>query len=155
MSTRQLLSADDFERFMLGNEFATSLCLSLYHVMHVWDDLIDKDKPLQDEAINQAFFYVMGEMPVNPFFRTHVDALSATLRTVMLSWIASTDLERGEDETGRDLAFGVRTSFVDFVMQCACLLGGYRHSQQVARECYAALCVVESLSEYKKELGNA
>ncbi len=154
MST-QLLSVGDFDRFMLGNQDAVSLCVALYRVMHVWDDLIDQDKPIADADINQSFFYVMGEMPVNPFFRVHADALCAVLRSVMSSWMMSTELERGEDETGRDLAFGVRVSFVDFVVQCACLLGGYLHSQQVSRECFRALCAVESLSEYKKELNHA
>lgn len=155
MSMKQLLSIGDFERFMLGNEAAVSLCVALYRVMHVWDDLIDQDHPVAEADINQAFFYALGEMPVNPFYRAHVDSLSAVMRALMLRWMASTELERSKDVVGKDLAFGVRTSFVDFVVQCACLLGGVVHAQQVSRECYAALCAVESLAEYKQELNDA
>jgi hypothetical protein len=50
-----------------GNTDALNLFHHLVELIHIWDDLIDKDKPVSDEQINKAFLIALVYMPSNPF----------------------------------------------------------------------------------------
>ncbi len=58
-----------------GNQEAVDYVLMVARVVDVWDNLIDRDVPVSDEAINDAFWLLMVEIPRNGFYRTFVDEL--------------------------------------------------------------------------------
>jgi hypothetical protein len=47
-----------------GNQAAVDYVLMVAKVADVWDNLIDRDTPVSDEAINGAFWTLAIEIPI-------------------------------------------------------------------------------------------
>ena len=60
----------------------------LFHMMHVWDDLIDKDKPIDDAAVNSAFTSLLVHIPANPFYQRFFSHLHPLISVATLDWLA-------------------------------------------------------------------
>ena len=50
-----MTNAELYRKFLLNNEPAIDFFIMFSHALHVWDDLIDKDRPVSDLAIHKAF----------------------------------------------------------------------------------------------------
>ena len=73
---RQFTSVREFfEHFLLGNQAAVNFNLLFRDILHTWDDLIDRDKPVSGEAIHQAFRAALVLLPANPFYRDWLEKL--------------------------------------------------------------------------------
>ena len=87
-----------------GNEEAARFVAQLCDVAHTWDDLIDRDTPVSEEAINRCFESALLRIPANPFYQTHFAALSPLLFTGVLGYLTANRMERSGDahqiETG-------------------------------------------------------
>ena len=53
-----------------GNENALRMFNAFVDLAHVWDDLVDKDKPVSADDINRAFLTCLVYLPANPFYRS-------------------------------------------------------------------------------------
>jgi hypothetical protein len=114
-----------------GHPEAAEFCITLVEILHTWDDLIDRDKPVSPEAINQAFWLALVELPLNPFYQVHFHDLIPCLMTAILNWHAANDMEATESEADKEIAFILRSSYADVVEQAARLVGGYDWARQV------------------------
>ncbi len=128
------------QEFMLmafkGNRSAVDFVLMIARVADVWDNLIDKDNPVSDEAINSAFWLLAVEMPGNAFYREYIDDLRPVMATGILNWMAATRMERDETLPHRaiEIAHVIRYSIADVVMMVALLCGGPEWAAQVGPE---------------------
>jgi hypothetical protein len=52
-----------------GNQDALNMYRMFVDLAHIWDDLVDKDKPVSADEINQAFLTCLVYLPANPFYR--------------------------------------------------------------------------------------
>lgn len=111
---------------------AVAFCETLFRTTHVIDDLIDKDRPVSDEAIFRAFWDCLFELPLNPFYRQHEPYLRPIVANGFQDWWDSVKLERAGDRHGRTVAFILRDNLTSVVVQCAYLIGGYEWMQRVA-----------------------
>jgi hypothetical protein len=107
-----------------GHADAIEFCITLVEVLHIWDDLIDKDKPVSPEKINQAFWKALVELPRNPFYAAHAHDLIPCLMTAIQNWHAANLMEATESEADKGIAFILRSSYADIVIQAAYLIGG-------------------------------
>lgn len=105
---------------------------TLFKTTQVIDDLIDKDRPIDDDAIFRAFWSCLFEIPLNPFYRQNEIYLRPILATGFQDWWDSVKLERSGDHHGKTLAFVLRDSLTSVVIQCAYLVGGYDYMQAVS-----------------------
>jgi hypothetical protein len=105
-----------------GNEDAVSFLSEIYEVLHLWDDLIDKDKPITQEDIHHGFQTLLFSLPCNPFYVTNFHYLNAILSMSVLNWQASIKIER-QPQTINDfiIAFIIRSQYVDLFGACAYL----------------------------------
>jgi len=124
-----------FATIFRGNQDAIRLLDYFRLVSHVWDDLIDRDKPVPPEDISGAFWTAMFEIPANPFWSRFHAILIPALRLGAFSWLASVQLERDkENPLSREIAHVCRFDVGDVAILMAELIGGTQWAAQHAAE---------------------
>lgn len=136
--------------YFMHNEDASLFIDELFSVLHVWDDLIDKDKPLSDETINKAFMSAFITLPKNRFYQMYFGILNPIMENVFINWMGSNNLESASGDLS--IAFDLRNSYVNIVTACANIIGGPTWAQEVAVAAHKALRDVESFQEYAAKL---
>lgn len=129
------------------NRAAADLLCSLVDALHLWDDLIDRDKPVEDERINTVFTNMLVELPRNPFYQAHASNLAPVLIAAIQNWHVANAVERGQVEMPLEAAFVLRSSYVDLVTIVATICGGYEWGRQVAAR-VRALAHEEGFEKY-------
>jgi hypothetical protein len=136
----------------VDNKAAADFLCSLVDALHLWDDLIDKDKPVEDERVHKVFTNMLVELPRNPFYLAHSANLAPVLVCAIQNWHLANRIERGEaDELPVEAAFVLRSSYVDLVTVVATICGGYPWGVEVARR-VRALAHEEGFEGYKQNL---
>jgi hypothetical protein len=141
---------DTVKPFFKHNEDASFFIDELFAIWHIWDDLIDKDKPLTDADINKAFMGALITLPRNRFYQTYFSILHPIIENAFINWLGSNTLEKSNGDL--TIAFDLRNSYVNIVTACANIIGGPIWAQEVAVEVHKALRNVESYQEYAAKL---
>lgn len=129
-----------------GDKDAVLFLSMLGDIFRVWDDLIDRDKPVTDGGINRAFWLALIELPKNQFYRRHLDHLIPVLTSHINYWFDANTFEAlGEHE--RTLSFVFRNVYNDILNQVAYLKGGYDWLRAVS-PFIRKFTFSESLEEY-------
>lgn len=110
------------------DQAAVSFIEAFFFVCDVWDDLIDKDKPVTDHNINAAFWACLIGLPRNPFYAKYKFELEPVMAAAIQNWHAANSLERSDSITLRRAANVLRNRVFDLVMVCARLIGGIDHA---------------------------
>jgi hypothetical protein len=113
-----------------GNEAAVSFIEDLFAAWHIWDDLIDKDKEITDESINQAFFTAFINIPRNPFYQANFNTLSPLLENAFINWFAANKLEQNKENL--EAAYALRNINLSIIVACANIIGGVDWAASVA-----------------------
>uniref|UniRef100_A0A6M3LJC3 Uncharacterized protein n=1 Tax=viral metagenome TaxID=1070528 RepID=A0A6M3LJC3_9ZZZZ len=108
-----------------GNKDAIEFINHLSFIARAWDDIIDKDKGIDDDRINRAFWIALVEIPQNPFYQQYLFQLTPLLRDYINSWLDANNMEQGASDNNKHVAFVLRDLIGNIVMQCAYLIGGY------------------------------
>lgn len=98
----------------------------------VWDDLVDRDKPVTPEQVSETFIDALVHIPRNPFYQRHLPELQPIIEQLILDWLTANELERG-DRHELTLAFVLRERLASLVVRCASLLGGFEWGAAVGR----------------------
>lgn len=125
---------EDLSRWMKGNKSAAEYIEMMCNIAHVWDDLIDKDKEVPSEDINNLFFDVLVRLPRNPFYRKHFEHLNSILVNAISNWLVATKLEREGGNYETSIAFVLRSSYVDLITQAALVVGDQKWACKVGEE---------------------
>ena len=105
--------------FLKGDQQAIKLCIELLFIGHLWDDLIDKDKPRTDQEINQAFTWALGEIPINPYF----PGVYHLIRNAINQWQSANELASGNEDE-KLMSFLIRNALMEVVHYMMFLVGG-------------------------------
>lgn len=128
----------DDRTFMLhafrGNQAAVEYVLMVARVVDVWDNLVDRDVPVSDEAINTAFWLLAVEIPRNAFFQAFANDLLPVTATGILNWLAANKLERSREHRAIEIAHVIRYSIADVALLAALLCGGREWAEEVGPE---------------------
>ena len=114
-----------------GDANAVYFCEAWFRVTQIWDDLIDKDNPVSDDKINEAFHTCLVVIPANPFFARHSPYLIPILNSAIADFMDANKLERGSEEHQR-IAYIIRDTASTIVTHCAYLIGGYEWMKEVS-----------------------
>lgn len=125
---------------------AITLCSKLAQVCQVWDDLIDKDKVVPPEVINEVFWMVLIDIPCNSFYRTHFAQLVTIIGAIINDWLDSNTLEKGS-KNEKILAYVLRDRASMLITTCAEIIGGYHWMRQIS-PIVTAFIYDEPISEY-------
>ena len=140
-------------RFFKGDEDAVKLAFMLAQLSHIWDDLIDRDKPVSDDQINSAFWLALLEIPSNPFYQRFGNTLRPVMATAILNWHAANEFERRGELAGLEIANAIRYSAADVMMLMAVLTGGPEWGAKCAAD-IRLLCQKDRFVNYLKEQNN-
>lgn len=138
--------------FFKGDEWAVRFCVDFVYICHLWDDLIDKDKDRTDQEINDAFRIALVDIPTNPFFAKHRQALCPIVLNIILRWQDANVLERGNDHD-KHMAYMHRAGMLEIFNICAYLIGGPNWVYEVGpdmRRMYE-----EKLEDFMEEMNHA
>ena len=110
--------------FLKGDEAAVLFVVRVFRALHVWDDLIDKDKKVTDDEIHSVFWDMLIALPADPFYRAHLHLLSGTIVNAVLNWRIANQMEREGNEKDKSIAFILRGAYIDILSASAFIVGG-------------------------------
>lgn len=122
-----------FDHYFKGNSDAVILCLDYFTVCHIWDDLIDKDKPISDADVSVAFKTLVHKIPNNPFYKLYTNELTPVLMSVIMQWEDANVLDHG-NENDKDKAYMLRAGMYNLISHIALICGGYEWAQEIGPE---------------------
>lgn len=146
-----MLDRDTLLEFFMGDESALDFFMMMYDIMHVWDDLIDRDKEVSAYQITDSYIKSLIGIDQNLFYRNFGDQLQPVMLFIFNHWLESNKLER-ESENGQNMAFTLRALTMGLVPQMAFYLGDFEHMRKVSEKVWAIMAELESLDSYKEEL---
>lgn len=120
-----------FGEFLLNNSEAIQFVVRVFRALHVWDDLIDRDKALTDDEINSVFWDLLIVLPTDPFYVRNIALLNSTLVNAIINWHIANRLEREGDEKDKSVAFILRGAYIDILSAAAFVVGGMRWVQEI------------------------
>jgi hypothetical protein len=113
-----------FEGFLKGDAEAVQFAVRIFRAAHIWDDLVDKDKPVTDDELYAVFWDLLINLPADRFYQKHFGLLSSTLMNAMMNWRVANTLEREGSEKDKSIAFVLRGAYVDILTVSALIVGG-------------------------------
>lgn len=125
-----------FDRWFKGNTAAMKFCADMTEVAHVWDDLVDADKPVSSVKADVAFRKMMLEIPSNEFYRANFGFLHPVIVMIWAQWTAANGMETHPFKGDREKAFMLRASLYQLFHACAVLCGGLDWAAQIGPEVY-------------------
>lgn len=113
-------------RAVQNDEHALAFLRDMAQVMHLFDDLVDRDRYVADGEIVEALWKALVTLPGNPFYRAHEEVMRPIVMNAIINWRIATHIERQEKhtETGLQAAFILRSSYIDMVTTAALIIGG-------------------------------
>lgn len=133
-------------RLLKDNADAIDMVSYLLEITHIWDDLIDKDKPVTDGKINQAFIAALIELPRNSFWREHHDQLSIVLEHAIIDWATANTFEK---EQRLVPAYILRCSVASVIIHAARIIAGGHWALTVSEELRRE--IFDDFEQYEKE----
>ncbi|MCW7551071.1 hypothetical protein NX722_28345 [Endozoicomonas gorgoniicola] len=111
---------------------AIDLAYQFVAISQIWDDLIDRDKPVDNDAINRMMRYALVEIPKNPFYQTHIQSLHPVLEDRLYTWLDANALEAKGNCRDLQVSYIIRSVITDLIIHLAFLVGGFDWRQQAA-----------------------
>lgn len=114
-----------------GNPKALAFLATVMDVVEIWDDLIDRDKPVSDSEVHHAFLSCLYTLPSNDFFLQHRGYLLPVLMTCINAWMDANELEKSSDSTAQATAWYLKQMGVELYCAVAFLTGGFDHMRKL------------------------
>lgn len=133
-----------------GDPNAMQMYRMLIDMAHIWDDLIDQDKPVNEYAINSAFLIALVYLPANPFYQKIQPAVMPMWVTVVSAYEAANKFEREKDDHGIEIAHMLRYAAGQIIAYAIHVCVG----QEKAREYIPVMwkrVADERFAKYRKE----
>lgn len=91
-----------------GNLDLVEICEMFAVMTHTWDDLIDRDKPVSQEAINEAFKIALVCLPNNKLYQAFLPQLLPLWVAVISAYETANKFEQNKDEHGIEIAHSLK-----------------------------------------------
>ena len=121
----------DFAKIANGDRFAYDFLWQFWTFAHCYDDLIDRDKPVDPETAVRTFIRFFTMLTHNPFWDKHKYALFPLVINMATRNLDGDEWSKSDDETKRAAANIVRCGDVDLYLYVAFLTGGWDHMRAV------------------------
>lgn len=133
-----------------GNHDALNMYRAFVDLAHLWDDLIDKDKPVSADEINRAFLTCLVYLPANPFYRHIQDQILPMWLVVISSFETANKFEADKDEHGIEIAHSLRYAAGNIVAYAIHVCVGAEEAKKVLPDMWKSV-FYERFDEYRKE----
>ena len=136
----------------LQDEAAVDYVVSVSGLCEVFDDLIDGDKEVTPEDIHRTLFVALVDLPANPFFHRHANALVPVHLTGIVAWLDANRLEKSENTNDRIFGYALRDQYMDCLLMAVCLTRGRETMLNLTAEIRHFFTAHESFEEYDAKL---
>lgn len=133
-----------------GNQDALNMFRAFVELAHIWDDLVDKDKDVSPEQINQAFLTCLVYLPANPFYRAIQDQILPMWLVVVSSFETANFFEKAKDEHGIEIAHGLRYAAGNIIAYAVHVCVGPEKAKEFLPSVWKAI-FYERFDDYRKE----
>lgn len=133
-----------------GNEDALRMYRMFADLAHTWDDLIDKDKEVTNEAINHAFMICLVYLQSNPFYQLIQRDIVPMWISVVSSYEAANKFEREKDAHGIEIAHMLRYAAGNIIAYAIHVCVGPQKAAEYIPEMWKCV-VAERFDDYRKE----
>jgi hypothetical protein len=137
-----------------GNQDALNVYRMLVALVHTWDDLVDKDKPVTEAEINNAFLIALVYLPSNPVYRAIQDHAIPLWATIVMAYETANKFEREKDEQGLEIAHNLRYATGHLVSYIVETCVGHDMAKEIVPEVWKTI-VDDRFEDYRKEHLNA
>lgn len=141
------------ERLLLwtNDPYAVQFIVQFSDACELFDDLIDKDKPIADDHVTRVLFVLLTEMPMNPFFDRHKASLVPVIVTGINAWLDANTLEKGT-QNDRVFAYVLRDWYAELIAFVIYLTRGREYLREVSMDVRNFFTHHETLDEYRSAL---
>lgn len=115
---------DKISHILRGHPDAVRMFVDIAQVFHFWDDLIDKDAVITDDEVRLALWKSAVDLPSNPFYRDNFDSLQPMIIRAISNWQVATKFEQEPTPKRLQLAYAIRSDYLNILLHCAYLVGG-------------------------------
>lgn len=133
-----------------GNQDALNMYRALVDLAHAWDDLVDKDKDLSENKINQTFLTCLVYLPANPFYRSIQDQILPMWLMVVSAYEVANKFEHDKDPHGIEIAHSLRYASGHIVAYAITVCVGAEKAKEILPEVWKAM-FYERFDDYRKE----
>jgi hypothetical protein len=130
---------------------AVNFIIQFGDTCELFDDLIDKDKPIPDDHVVRVLFVVLTEMPLNPFFDAYKSRLIPVIVTGINAWLDANVLEKGSSND-RVFSYVLRDWYAEIISYVIYLCRGRDYMRSVSMEVRNYFTHHETLEHYKEQL---
>ena len=135
----------------VGDERAVEFLLVYGDACELFDDLIDRDKPVEDDHVVRVMFNLLTELPLNPFFERYKLSLIPALVIGMNAWLDANRLESG-DSNDQAFAYVLRDVYCEVVALVVYLTRGRDYMREHSLEIRRFFTKHETLDQYREGL---
>jgi hypothetical protein len=118
----------------LGDQKAIDFLNCFFDAVELWDDLIDKDVPIEDAHVNRVFTSLMFVLPANPWFVANYTYYQPLIMASINGFHDANEMCKSDKKHLRNLAFHIRNLGIEIHIATAFLIGGFDHMRKVSRE---------------------
>jgi hypothetical protein len=137
-----------------GNQDALNMAHMLEDLAHIWDDLVDRDKPVSELQVNRAFLTCLVYLPANPFYRSIQDQVMPFWLTVVSAYETANHFERTKDPQGVEIAHVLRFAAANIFAYAMHVCLGPDRAREMIPQMWKAV-VDERFETYRKEIFDA
>lgn len=143
--------AEKLKALFKGDTPGYRFSVRMIGVLHFWDDLIDKDKSHPDEVVHEVMRIALLELPFDPFYQKFGAKLAPVLDNAILNWRIANTLEDEGSSQCLEVAFGLRSSYVDLISMSLAIENGLEYAVSVGRLLRVEMAP-ESFADYLSNL---
>ena len=137
-----------------GNQDALRMYGLFTTLLHTWDDLVDKDKPLSEDDINNAFLIALVYLPGNSFYQRIQQQILPMWIPVVSAYQTANAFERAKDPHGLEIAHTLRYAAGSITAYAIHVCVGPEKAKEYLPEMWKSV-VAERFDDYRKEHLNA
>jgi len=149
LSVKMNNSAGKLEWFG-GNQDALDIYRLFVDLSHTWDDLVDKDKPVSEYAINDAFMIALVKLPSNPFYKNIQDQVLPFWVATISAYETANTFEKNGDQHGLEIGHTLRYMAGSIISYIVFLCVGVEKSREFMPEVWKSIAC-ERIEDYKKD----
>jgi|GEM_PF-1407950 len=138
-------------REWVGEPWAVRFIIDFGDACELFDDLIDRDKELEDGHVIRVLFSLLTEMPLNPFWDEHKGALIPVIVTGINAWLDANELEKGDDHD-QVFSYVLRDWYMELLAFVIYLTRGRDYMRSVSMEIRRWFTHHETLDDYRRKL---
>jgi hypothetical protein len=133
-----------------GNQDALNVYRMFVDMAHAWDDMVDGDRRVPEQELNNAFLIALVYLPANPFYRSIQDQILPMWLSIVSSYEAANKFEREKDPHGVEIAHTLRYAAGNIIAYAIHVCVGQEEARKHIPEMWKAV-VHERFDAYRKE----